>query len=307
MRYQFISSGKSINMELLLSLLITLFVTEQTPSPKQVADELLAADRAFAAAASKTDLITAISSMFASDVAMPTPTGIAYGADKAIEALKSNPANIGARIEWTPARVAISGDGTHGYTAGFMKVSRADGGVQAAKYMTYWGRQSAGWRALAYKRAPAKVTAAVTTVAYVLPKQITPSSSGTAAIERDRESLAEAERSFSRDAQTMGIGAAFKLYGSPDAANFGGPDVETFVLGNEAIGEAVGRGSPANSSPVKWGPEKTIIASSGDFGVTLGYIVRNAPGPDGKISPGQPFFTIWKRESPPAPWRYIAE
>lgn len=294
-------------MKLLISLLVTLFITEQAPSPKQIADELLAADRAYAAAASNTDLISAISSMFAPDVAMPAPAGIAYGSDKAIDALKANPANIGAKVDWTPARVAISSDGTHGFTAGFMTVSRTDGSVQAAKYMTYWGKQPSGWRALAYKRAPAKVAPSVTTVAYVLPKQITASTADAATIERHRESLAEAERSFSRDAQTMGIGAAFKLYGSPDAANFGGPDVETFVLGNEAIGEAVGRGSPPNSSPVKWGPEKTVIAASGDFGVTIGYIVRNAPGPDGKVLPGQPFFTIWKRESPSAPWRYIAE
>ncbi len=113
----------------------------------------------------------------------------------------------------------------------------------------------------------------------------------------------------------MGIGAAFKLYGSPDAANFGGPDVPTFVFGNDAIGAAVGAGSPPNTSAVNWGPEKTIIAPSGDFGVTIGYIVRNAPAADpstgsgqgGKLPPGQPFFTIWRRASPDAPWRYIAE
>jgi hypothetical protein len=66
---------------------------------------------------------------------------------------------------------------------------------------------------------------------------------------------------------------------------------------------------------VNWGPEKTIVAPSGDFGVTIGYIVRNAATADssagsrqdGKIPPGQPFFTIWRRGSPDAPWRYIAE
>jgi hypothetical protein len=134
-----------------------------------------------------------------------------------------------------------------------------------------------------------------------------------ATIERHRESLADAERAFSRDAQTMGIGAAFKLYGSADAANFGGPDVPTFLFGNDAIGANVGAGAPPNTSPVHWGPEKTIIAASGDFGVTIGYIVRHQPGAapstgsaqSGKIPPGQPFFTIWRKEA--AGWRYIAE
>jgi ketosteroid isomerase-like protein len=279
---------------------IPALVTAQTNSPQQIADELLAADRAFSAASAKTDLISGLTSMFAAEVVMPAPGTIAYGSQKAIEALKANPANAGARVEWAPARVGISGDGRHGYTAGFMTVTRADGSVQAAKYMTYWEKQSNGWRAVAYKRAPAKAAPPAIPMGYVLP------STDAAAIDRARESLADAERSFSRDAQTMGIGAAFKQYGSPDAANFGGPDTPTFIFGNEAIGANVGQGAPPNTSPVNWGPEKTIIAASGDFGVTIGYILRNQPGADGKIPPGQPFFTIWRKDAGGA-WRYIAE
>ena len=296
-------------------LLGTSFVTTQTPTPEQIADELLAADRAFSAASAKSDLISGLSAMFAADVAMPTPAGFVYGSQQAIDALRDNPANAGAKAEWNPARVGLSADGRHGYTAGFMTVTRADGAVQHAKYMTYWEKQGGGWRALAYKRAPAQVAAPEIAVARLLPEKIIAATADAATIERHRESLAEAERSFSRDAQTMGIGAAFRLYGSPDAVHFGSPDVPTFVFGNDAIGAAVGAGSPRNTSPVNWGPEKTIIAPSGDFGVTIGYIVRNAPAagspsgsaPGGKIPQGQPFFTIWRRASPGAPWRYIAE
>lgn len=282
------------------------FVTAQAQTPQQVADELLAADRAFSAASAKTDLISGIAAMFADDVAMPAPTGVVYGSQKAIEVLRSNPANTGARLEWTPARVGLSGDGRHGFTAGFMTVTRADGSVQPLKYMSYWEKQTNGWRVVAYKRAPAKAAAPAIPVGYVLPKQVVASMTDAAAIDRARESLAEAERSFSRDAQTMGIGPAFKQYGSPDAANFGGPDTATFVFGNEAISAQVGQGGPANTSPVNWGPEKTIVAASGDFGVTIGYIVRNQPGPDGKVLPGQPFFTIWRKDATGA-WKYIAE
>ena len=297
-------------MKSTLLLLVTLFVpaviNRQANSPQQIADELLAADRAFAAASAKTDLITGISSMFATDVAMPTPTGIAYGSQKAVEALRGNPANTGARAQWTPVRVALSSDGTHGFTAGFMTITRADGSVNPAKYLTYWEKQAGGWRALVYKRAPAKAAAPAMTVSYLLPKQIAPSKNDAVAIEKHRESLAEAERSFSRDAQTIGIGAAFKKYGSPDAINLGGPDSATFTMGNEAIGEGVGSGQPANTSPVNWGPEQTFIAPSGDCGVTIGYIVRNNAGADGKIPPGQAFFTIWRRDASGA-WRYVAE
>jgi len=276
-------------------------------TPQSIADELLAADRAFSTASAKTDLISGISAMFAPDVVMAAPAGLIFGADKAIETLRSNPTNATAKAVWIPARVGLSSDGRHGYTAGFMTVSRADGSVVHAKYMAYWEKQAAGWRALAYKRAPAAAAAPTIPVGRVLPNAIAASTADAATIERYRESLAEAERSFSRDAQTMGIGPAFKLYGSPDAANFGGPDTLTFVFGNEAIGAQVGGGVPSTGSPVTWGPDKTIIAASGDFGVTLGYIRRNASAADDKPAPPQPFFTIWRRESLTAPWRYIAE
>ena len=281
-------------------------VTRQGSSPQQVADELLAADRAFAAASAKTDLISGLSAMFAADVAMPAPGTIAYGSQKAIDALKANPANTGAKVEWTPARVGLSADGKHGFTAGFMIITRADGTVSPGKYLAYWEKQAAGWRVLVYKRNAAKAAAPAMTIGYVLPKQLTPAKNDAAAIEKHRESLAEAERSFSREAQTMGLGEAFKKYGSPDAINLGGPDVATFMIGNDTIGSTIGSGAPPNTSPVNWGPEKTVIAASGDFGVTIGYIIRNAPGPDGKIPPGQPFFTIWRKDAGGV-WRYIAE
>lgn len=291
-------------------LVFAAFITLAAQStPKSVADELLAADRAFSAASAKTDLIAGISAMFAADIAMPAPGGIAYGSAKAIDALKSNPANAGAKAEWTPVRVAVSGDGRHGFTAGLMTITRADGTINAAKYLTYWEKQANGWRALTYKRVPSPLKTPSLTVNYLLPAQIGPSKSDAAAIERDRESLAEAERTFSRDAQTMGIGPAFTKYGHAEAINvFGGTDAEPFTLGNVAIGQQVA--SPAQGASdggVNWGPEKTFIAPSGDFGVTVGYIMRNKPPADGKTPPLQPFFTIWKRDSPSAPWRYIAE
>ena len=123
-----------------------------------------------------------------------------------------------------------------------MTITRADGSVNPAKYLAYWEKQTGGWRALVYKRMPAKAAAPAMTVSYLLPKQIMPSKNDAAAIEKHRESLAEAERSFSRDAQTMGIGEAFKKYGSPDAINLGGPDSSTFTMGNQAIGDGVGSG-----------------------------------------------------------------
>jgi ketosteroid isomerase-like protein len=290
----------------LLLTLITLFITAQSPAPRQVADDLLAADRAFAAAAAKTDLITGISAMFASDVAMPAPGGIAYGSQKAIDALKANAANAGATAAWTPARVGISRDGLHGFTAGFMTIKRADGSINPAKYLAYWEKQKDGWRVRAYKRAAAKVAAPETKVSYLLPERLTVSTLTPEKFDRDLKSLSDAEKSFAADAQKIGLGPAFKNYGSPDAINLGGGGVPGFTWGNDAIALLVGQGQPASGSSVNWGPEKAIVAVSGDFGVTIGYITPNQPGADGKTPPGQPFFTIWRRDADGA-WRYIAE
>lgn len=290
-------------------------VTRQTSSPQQIADALLAADRAFSAASAKTDLISGLSAMFASDVVLPNPNGIAQGFDKAVEALKANPMNTGAKIEWTPARVGISGDGRHGFTAGFMTMHRADGTSMPLKYLSYWERKTEGWRVLAYKRGQAKDAPPAMALSYVLPKQMVAPVTDVSLIERYRTSLADVETAFSNEAQKIGIGAAFTKYGSSDAINLGGPETPTFLIGNQAIGAAVGAGEPPAGSQVRWGPDvKTIVAASGDFGVTIGHIFPNAPGTDpstssgqgGKISPGRPFFTIWRKEAG-GTWRYIAE
>jgi ketosteroid isomerase-like protein len=277
------------------------------PSPEGIVAELLAADRAFAVASAKTDLISGLSAMFATDVILPNPAGIAHGLEEAKAALRANPANATARIDWTPVRASISGDGQHGFTAGFRTMRVADGKEVPLKYLAYWEKRTEGWRVRVYKRGQAKSLPPLTPMPNVLPTRIVTATSDPAAIEEYRRSLAEAETSFSRDAQTLGMRTAFTQYGSPEAINLGGPDVPTFLIGNRAIGAGVGSERPETGSPVSWGPETTIVASSGDFGITIGYIVPNAPGADGKPQAGRPFFTIWRRDSPSEPWRYIAE
>jgi ketosteroid isomerase-like protein len=307
----FLANGKSFYVKTILSLvallLIPSFVAAQTP--QQVADELLAADRAFSDASARTDLISGLSAMFADDVLMPNPAGIAAGKQNAINALRANPANLKARIEWTPLRAALSGDGRHGFTAGFMLMSPAAGPAVPLKYLAYWERQTAGWRVLAYKRGgAAKEMPPLTPLGNVLPAKLVEATTDASLIEQYRKSLADAETAFSDEAQKIGTGAAFVRYGSPDALNLGGPAAPTFLIGNQAIGAAVGAGEPPTGSQVRWGPDvKTIVAASGDFGVTIGHIFPNAPGADGKPQPGRPFFTIWRRDSVTAPWRYIAE
>lgn len=80
----------------------------------------------------------------------------------------------------------------------------------------------------------------------------------------------------------------------------------SFVVGAEAIGKNVGAGSEGKPSPLAWAADEgSIVASSGDLGVTFGYIRQHA-APAGQPN-AIPFITIWRRDKANAPWRYVAE
>jgi ketosteroid isomerase-like protein len=277
-------------------------------SPQAAVDGLLAADRAFSAASNSLDVVAALSAMFSDDVVMPVPGGhFANGRAAAIGVLRGNPDNARSRIAWIPVRGGVSADGRHGFTAGSMTLRQPDATTVPMKYLAYWVKGPEGWRVVAYKRARAGAAqTAIDPMPPALPDRLVPPSSDRATIAGFTESLDQAERAFSRDAQRIGIGAAFALYGSADAINLGSPTEAGFVVGSEAIGRMVAEGSPPGGSAVSWAPDRVIVASSGDLGVTIGTIHRNAAPAAGQPA-AFPFFTIWRRAGPHAPWRYVAE
>jgi ketosteroid isomerase-like protein len=272
-------------------------------SPQAAVDELLAADRAFAAAAADIDVVTALSAMYADDVIVPTPArNFARGKAAAIEVLRANPANLASRVSWTPMRGGVSADGQHGFTYGFMTISEAGKPDRPLKYLAYWVRKPEGWRVAAYRRVgrPAgEVDSAALPPA--LPAKLVAANPGAAA--GHAKTLADAERAFAAEAQEIGLGAAFAKWGRADAMNMG--QGAGFDIGTAAIARNFG---PEAASPVNWGPDEgTLVASSGDLGVNFGYIRLNAAPPPGQPGDPQPFFTVWRRDSPSEPWRYIAE
>ena len=281
---------------------------QEERTPLQTVEELLAADRAFSRASTETDLANGISAMFAGDVAMPIPgSQFARGRDAARAALQANPDNAGARAEWSPVRGGIAADGQHGFTFGYMTVTKKDGTGLPIKYVAYWVRQPEGWRVAVYKRVrAAEAPASPQMMPPSLPARFVPVTTDAAAIEEFRRSLDAAERAFSAEAQKIGLGAAFAKYGHPDAVNVGPPTQPEFVKGAEAIGRAVSDGSTSTDPGLSWAPEHVIVASSGDLGVTTGMIQPKA-GADGKQPPAIPFITIWRRATPQNAWRYIAE
>lgn len=276
-------------------------------TPQSAVDELLAADRAFSAASANTDLVSGLTAMFAEDVVIPSPPGQFVEGRTAVDAmLRANADNARSRTDWTPVRGGISADAQHGFTVGFMTIHRPDGTSLPLKYLAYWVKKPEGWRVVAYKRTRAgEGSRSLASMAPALPPALVAPSTDAAAIARHRDSLDAAERAFSDEAQRIGLAAAFEKFGSGDAVNLGGPSDAALVVGAANIARTVGAGQPATGSTLAWAPDRVIVASSGDLGVTIGMIHPNTP------AAGQPtnfpFFTIWRRADPSSPWRYVAE
>jgi hypothetical protein len=272
-------------------------------------DDLLAADRGFSAAAAGTDAVSAITAMLAADVMMGTPHGtFARNPSEVADVLRLSFGTAGSRVEWTPIRGGISADGQHGFTFGYGTLRKPDTASVPLKYLAYWVRHPEGWRVAAYnvrRRAPGDVSLAMMPPS--LPRRAIGPTADSARIARHYESLVAAERAFSDRAQVIGLGPAFVENGSADAVNMGGRDSPSFVVGNEAIGRSIGAGAPQPTSPVHWGADRAIVASSGDLGVTFGIIRPHLQTVDAARPTGFPFFTIWRRPGARGRWRYVAE
>ena len=269
-------------------------------------DALLAADRAFAAAAANAATpVDALAAMFDAEVVLPGGPALTVGRDAALALFRAAPAWQSGNVTWRPVRGGVSADGTQGFTYGYLTVGAGPPERRERKYLAYWVRRPEGWRVVAWRQSPhahGERTAAMHAPA--LPGFSTQASADPALTERHQASLAAAEQAFSDRAQQIGLSAAFREYGRADAVNLGAGGAE-FVTGAEAISAGVDA-SGATTSPVRWSTERSFVASSGDLGVSLGVIHRNSAPTDG--SPASfSFFTVWKRDTPDEPWRYIAE
>ena len=290
-----------------IALLAAALLPAAAGAQQKEVDELLAADRAYAAASAKTEIVAGLTPMFSRKIVMPvpatptTPAKIADGIDQVVEALKANKANDGAKLEWTPIRGGISADGQHGFTFGYMTIHRADGTDVPAKYLSYWIKEDGAWKVAAYKRSgrPAgDVSTALMEPA--LPAKMVAPSTDVTAIAAFSKSLADAEQAFSNEASVIGLGPAFAKYGRADAMNIGRE--AAFTFGNEAIAKGIDPGGTGPSN-LSWKSDHSVmVASSGDLGVSIGWIRQKDPN-----AAAFPFFTIWRRDNPTAPWRYIAE
>jgi hypothetical protein len=268
-------------------------------------DSLLAADRDFSAAAARAPTAAdALAAMFDADIVAPFPgRGLLVGRDAVVAAFRGAPGFGEPGISWAPVRGGISADGSQGFTFGFLTLAGGDPARRNRKYLAYWVHRPQGWRIVTYRnipRQPGEISTAM--MAPSLPGFAARERRDARAIESHRAGLAAAEHAFSDRAQQVGLRVAFREFGREDAMNMyrgAGFDVGLdAVTGNFDAAETV--------SPVSWSTEHSFIASSGDLGVSIGTIRQNHPDAEGR-SNSFPFFTVWRRDGPNAPWRYIAE
>ena len=279
-----------------VSLAIIATPSHSTEAARAALAELRAAESRALEQAQGKPPAEAITALLREDTRLYARGGPYVGRELALTGLRANPGNKGTGTSWRPLKSGASSDGSHAFTLGYFDIAGGDPAIAGRFYLTYWVREVGGWRIAALKqglRAPSATTIER------LPDSVP---GGTSAAKPDaasaRKSLEAAEKAFSDRAQIAGLGAAFAEFGRADAVNAG-------TVGAAAIGAAVG-GGDNSPSPINWSSDEVLVAPSGDLGISFGMIRPNqAP------SPGQPtaipFFTIWMRDGPDQPWRYVAE
>jgi hypothetical protein len=136
--------------------LLVLAAPAAAKSPRQSLDELLAADRGFAAASARTDPVAGIAAMMDDDITVPIPNkGLVTGKRAVVEVFMASPAFQDGHVTWAPVRGGISADGTQGFTFGFLTVGSGDQAKRNRKCLSYWvnGPPAGGSSPIARSRA----------------------------------------------------------------------------------------------------------------------------------------------------------
>jgi len=286
-------------IRILLLALLFLAAPAAAAAPKAAVDKLLAADRTFSVNSAKaTDPVSGLGAIFDQDVVMPAPgKGLLVGRDAVIAQFRESPSYKDGRVSWSPIRGGISADGTQGFTFGFLSLTGGDPARRERKYLAYWMKRPAGWRVVAYRQLVREAGEVSTAM---LPPSLPAFTAKPkpALIPAQQQSVAAAEKAFSDRAQIVGVKKAFQEFGRKDAMNmYKGAG---FAVGLAAVVSNFEEEGPAK---IRWATDRSFAASSGDLAVSIGTIRSN----DSKDAASFPFFTVWRRDAPGQPWRYIAE
>ena len=276
-------------------------MTEQSPvaPPDLIAERasLLAADRAHSARSATTSLVEGVVGMLAEDATIFVPTGVLQGRDEIRARLAASATNRTSTLTWTPVRVDVSADGTHGYSYGYSEQVLADGRLFPGKYISYWRRAATGeWQVVAYKRllrepvdVPYVAPVGFETPEYRHYRTFPPTDVATL-----MEDVKDADRAFSAVSALAGAPAAFAQYIAPDGAVLGPfPEI---AFGAQRVMESYEGAGPG---ALTWRPLFGDVAASGDIAFTIGDAEIREPREDGTMSDPIAvvwYLSVWKRQ-----------
>ncbi|HEY4547271.1 MAG TPA: hypothetical protein VIG90_12720 [Pedomonas sp.] len=230
--------------------------------------------------------------LLAADALSPAAGGtFTKGAEAVAQAL----ALAEGQWRWSVVRSGLSADGRHGFTAGYIDETAADGKTAGFKFLAYWVKDGETWRIKAFRKSPAPQGERTSPAPCLRSRAAVPGPA-----EHQRTGLMAAEQKFSDDAQVLGIGPAFAKHGSASSINLG--QGAGLTLGAVAIGAEIGSG---NQPPLAWSSDDALVAPGGDLGLSWGVI--RVLGKEEEAKGRFAFFTVWHRAGPGEPWRYIAE
>ena len=270
-------------------------------------DALLRADLGRADSVVRLGFARGLASNFADDVVyLRGGLPIVRGRTAAAAIVAAESLSAGAAVRWQPVRAEASADGRSGYSYGYTIVSAPPAAVGAPsiridRYISFWRRDDAGWRIVAYAETYGAPPPALT-----LPREAASAVIADTPMVRTRGALEQvraADTAFSARAQRVGTGRAFGEFAAENAQIFSTPG--EFITGPRAISESFG---PSGSSgALVWHPVAGDASQSGDLGFTVGNAVFTGQREDGgQVVRYSKYLTVWKKQRDGG-WRYVVD
>jgi ketosteroid isomerase-like protein len=254
-------------------------------------EQVVAAERAFAARAQQVNARRAFAEYFAPDAVLFTPF-----AAPAFPGLNEDP-DWAVNIQWRPVAAAISGAGDMGYTTGPSEYRRSPGEppVGFGHYTSVWQRQGDG-------RFLVRVDIGIEHSEPLREADWNPSGGPAARVAElpaaHRDAALKELREFDAHLGAMGPERSQALSGVlPEDARLH-YSKQLPVVGRRAILEAV----RTSTGSFDWQPEGAGIAASADFGYVYGRgRLREADGTSGDLA----YLNIWQRRD--SAWRLLVQ
>jgi ketosteroid isomerase-like protein len=277
-------------------------------SARRAAAEIMAADQAFAQAASGNLLSAFRSNLGPNAVFLEPGEPILQTAAEAIAALeRADPSGTGVAT-WKPVSVGASADGNDGYSFGYGSVTGPFGtdGRSATiqeKYISYWRRDGAGrWSVVAHVRAFSRAAPNASALNRAVVPRISPRAFAIGDTATGQRLLLGVDASFAETGLRAGLHSAAGEFVDSGGAILSG---ESFIVfGRDSVREAFGSFSPGTQ--LLWTPTRASIAGSGDLGFTTGNAELRAPRGDSIVRSPLKYLTVWMRGDD-GRWRFVID